>query len=219
MIKSAKQLSIFATGLMLLASCSKEEKTFIFNGKDLDNWETVLFDSTANPAEVFRVLDGVMRIAGSPFGYIMTRDVYGDYKLHVEWRWPEEPTNSGVFIHAQGINPSGWPVSVEAQLAHTKAGDLIFTGEGTGMHVGDSTYLTLPGQGRSSRVGRMEESSENPAGEWNVYEITCKGGSMEVLVNGVLQNTGTEGTRSSGRIALQSEGGPIEFRNVYLVTL
>jgi hypothetical protein len=219
MIKSAKHLAILAAGLLLMASCAKENKVLLFNGKDLDNWEMVLLDSTADPADVFQVKDGTMLVSGTPYGYIITRDPYSNYKLHVEWRWPEEPANSGVFIHAQGINPSGWPPCIEAQLANTKAGDLIFVGPGTGLHVGDSTYLTLPGMSRSARVGKFEESSEKPAGEWNVYEITCDAGNVEVLVNGVLQNSGTGGTLTSGRIALQSEGGPIEFRNVYLEPL
>jgi len=30
-----------------------------------------------------------------------TKDIYSDYKLHAEWRWPTEATNSGVFVHAQ----------------------------------------------------------------------------------------------------------------------
>jgi hypothetical protein len=211
--------AILTAGLMLLASCAKENKVELFNGKNPDNMEIVLLDSIAEPGDVFMVRDGVMRVAGQPYGYIVTRDSYSNYKLHVEWRWPEKPANSGVFIHVQGINPTGWPACIEAQLAADNAGQMIFVGQGTGMHVGDSTYLTQPGMTRSSRVGKLEESSENPAGEWNSYDITCRDGSIELLVNGVLQNQGTECTLKSGRIALQSEGGPIEFRNVYLELL
>ncbi|MHC4062585.1 MAG: family 16 glycoside hydrolase, partial [Planctomycetota bacterium] len=35
-------------------------------------------------------------------------------------------------------------------------------------------------------------------------------------VNGVLQNEGTKATDTSGKICLQSEGSPIEFRNIYI---
>lgn len=211
--------ALLAAGLLLLATCTKENKVRLFNGKDLNNWVSVLLDSIADPADVFIIRDGVLWISGQPYGYIATRDAYSNYKLHVEWRWPDKPANSGVFLHVQGINPTGWPSCIEAQLAAGNAGQMIFMGQGTGLTAGDSTYRTTPEMTRSSRVGRMEESSEKPAGEWNSYDITCREGSIELLVNGVLQNQGTGCTLKSGRIALQSEGGPVEFRNVYLEPL
>lgn len=218
-MKIIKYPAFLIACMLVMAACTEGNKILLFNGENLNNWDKVLFDSIANPDEVFQVRDGVMLVSGAPFGYIVTKDSYSNYKLHLEWRWPEEPANSGVFIHAQAVNPTGWPVCIEAQLAHTKAGDLIFVGQGTGMRVGDSTYITLPGMSRSSRVGRSGESSENPTWEWNIYEITCEGNNIDVIVNGVLQNQGTEATLTSGRIALQSEGGPVEFRNLYLIPL
>ena len=59
------------------------------------------------------------------------------------------------------------------------------------------------------------ELVEKPAGEWNETEITCSKGHLSVTINGVLVNE-ADCQESEGYIALQSEGGPIEFRNVYL---
>jgi hypothetical protein len=42
---------------------------------------------------------------------------------------------------------------------------------------------------------------------------------VRLTVNGLLQNEGTDANPSSGPICLQSEGSPIEFRNVYLEPL
>ena len=47
--------------------------------------------------------------------------------------------------------------------------------------------------------------------------FTAKGGSIRCYVNGVLQNEGTGATLKSGWICLQSEGSPIEFRNIYIL--
>jgi hypothetical protein len=47
-------------------------------------------------------------------------------------------------------------------------------------------------------------------------EIICKSNTIEVFVNGVLQNKGTNVNLSKGSICLQSEGKDIEFRNIYL---
>lgn len=76
---------------------SKIEK--LFNGKDLSNWNFVV-DKNSVPAEqVFSVKDGLIQVAGQPFGYMYTKEKYGNYKLHVEWRWPDGKTaNSGIFL-------------------------------------------------------------------------------------------------------------------------
>jgi hypothetical protein len=50
-------------------------------------------------------------------------------------------------------------------------------------------------------------------------KIICKANIIEVYVNGVLQNRGTNVSLSSGHICLQSEGKDVEFRNVYLTKL
>lgn len=59
-------------------------------------------------------------------------------------------------------------------------------------------------------------SSEKPAGQWNAYDIHCDGDIIRCYVNDVLQNEGTAATITSGWICLQSEGSPIEFRNIYI---
>ena len=68
-------------------------------------------------------------------------------------------------------------------------------------------------------VKKQKASSESAAGKWNAYDIVCQGGTIKLLVNGVLQNEATDATDTSGWICLQSEGSPIEFRNIYLEPL
>ena len=58
-------------------------------------------------------------------------------------------------------------------------------------------------------------SIELPDGEWNRAEIICKGNKMRVYINGSLENEVTTSFKA-GYIALQSEGGPLAFRNIYL---
>jgi len=180
----------------------------LFNGRNLSNWAFQLRDPVVDPATVFMVHDGVIHITGNPFGYMRTKDSYSEYKLHVEWRYPGEASNSGVFIHAQ-LPDTIWIRSFECQLAAGNAGDFICM-NGT----------TMNEQKNNSRVvKKMAASSEKPAGEWNTMEVTCKSNTIEVTVNGILQNKATGISQSKGHICLQSEGKDIEFRNVFITKL
>lgn len=191
--------------------CKTEESDIItlFNGKDLSNWAFFLRDDSVDPETVFIVEDGIISVKGDPFGYMRTKEKYSDYILHVEWRWPDEPTNSGVFVHGQEPDAI-WLQCIECQLMHGNAGDFVCM---SGADINERTD--------KSRivVRKMSESSEKPVGEWNTMEVTCKENTIEVVVNGVLQNRGTESNISSGFICLQSEGKEIQFRNVYLTKL
>jgi len=57
-------------------------------------------------------------------------------------------------------------------------------------------------------------SAENPAGEWNTFEVICKGNTVEIVVNGKSMNKITGCNNFSGYIGLQSEGDPWEARKV-----
>ncbi len=185
------------------------EKIQLFNGKDLTNWVFKLKDPTINPSSVFTVQNGVIHILGNPFGYMRTKESYSDYNLHVEWRWPVEATNSGVFVHAQTPDTI-WIKCIECQLAAGNAGDFICM-NGTDMSERKDKSKIV--------IKKMTSSTEKPVGEWNTMEVICKEYTIEVSVNGVLQNKGTSVSVSKGHICLQSEGKDIEFRNVFLTKL
>ncbi len=181
----------------------------LFNGKDLNNWVFKLKDASVDPSKVFTIKDGVLHISGNPFGYMRTKETYSDYKLHVEWRWPVEATNSGVFVHAQQPDTI-WLKCVECQLKAGNAGDFVCM---NGADMTERTDKTKP------FVNKMASSSEKVTGEWNTMEVICNGNTIEVWVNEVRQNKGTNVNLSKGSICLQSEGKDVEFRNVYLEKL
>lgn len=181
----------------------------LFNGKDLSNWNFVV-DKNAVPAEqVFSVKDGLIRISGEPFGYMYTKEKHSNYKLHVEWRWVDgKPSNSGIFLLiADPKNP--FPNGIECQLHAGDAGDFVLLGGS------DLVEFTSKERPEFPVVKKDKASSENPAGEWNEANIFVKDGVITVYINGVYQNTGTNLVKE-GFIGLQSEGGPVEFRNVTL---
>ena len=198
----------------------------LFNGKDLAGWSHFLVDPKVALAEVWSVRDGILVCRGEPLGYLQTKDEYTSFRLLVEWRWAKgaaarlgKTPNSGVLLRVNG-EPKGVPRAIEAQLRSGDAGDLYgFWG------------MTLAGDSARERrrasdpvLGDMvgfakTEAAERPEGEWNLYEITLDGPSIEVSVNGRKVNAATRATVLAGRIGLQSEGGESHFRRVELVPL
>lgn len=205
--------------LLALAGCrgmsggnASGKRVVLWNGQDFSGWKRVVSDPAADVNDIWRVRDGAIYCSGRVNGYLRTAGTYRDYQLHVEWRWPDTPTNSGVLLHASEPDQI-WPPCIECQLKAGNAGDFVLM-NGTG--------LTVNGVDRQNAnrqfvvIVKKSPTSEKPAGQWNSYDIHCEGDSIRCYVNGVLQNEGTGAFPSFGYIGLQSEGGPIEFRNIYL---
>jgi len=178
----------------------------LFNGVDFTGLKLFLPDENADPAQTWRVEDGVLYCTGSPAGYFRTTEKYENYTLRLEWRFGDAPGNSGVLLHIQDKDEV-WPKSIEAQLHHRDAGDIWVIG---------GTTFDEHGGSANRRVIKKHDSSEKPLGEWNEYLIECHGDSIVLFVNGVEQNRATRCTVSKGYIGFQSEGAPIQFRNITL---
>ena len=184
------------------------QKMQLFDGKDFAGWTKVIVaEPGSNPDATWTVADGVIRCTGKPFGYLATQQSYADFKLHVEYRWyaKSEQMNSGVFVLKNGPDSAFLPKAIETQLFKGNAGDFVLLSRAT------LNGLDNP-QVRS--VKKQADASEKPDGEWNSVDIVVKGNTVASSVNGVLQNTGKDAFADSGQICLQSEGGPIEFRNI-----
>ena len=211
----------------------------LLNGNDLSGWIQIVRTGDAADPGTWTVAGGVLKCSGKPNGYIRTEGRYQNYKLTLEWRWtgPDLPAdnqgrprmrNSGVLLHASGPD-TVWPKSIEAQLMQTNAGDIYDIGnvgfaellalrEKAVAAAGTDAEAVKRAQGQR-KVARAKDSYEKPVGEWNTYEITCAGDTVTLHVNGVDQNRATKLGATAGHIALQSEGAPIEFRNVKLTPL
>ena len=58
------------------------------------------------------------------------------------------------------------------------------------------------------------ETSEKPFGEWNTLELEVRGDTLVSTLNGVVRNRVKGLKVRKGAIALPSEGGAVEFRNL-----
>jgi hypothetical protein len=201
--------AVFAADLPTLVAPT--ERIDLFNGKDFSGW-TFCLRSNAPPADTFTVSNGLMHCMGQPFGYVRTDQSFHDYKLTVEWRYVKiapRADNSGVFVHLQPPDRV-WPHCIENQGQYHHQGDFVFLGGA--MFQGTNSL-------KSGLVRMQSEQNEKAPGEWNTYEIICRGATVENYVNGKMMNQVKGGNSSSGAIAMQSEGGEWELRKIYVEPL
>ncbi len=187
----------------------------LLHENDLDNWTCDLDQPGVKLEDVWAVRDGVLSCKGKPTGVLRTKDDYENYMLELEWRWPPGTPggNNGVLVHASDPRVLGiWPRSIEVQLQKDEAGDFWIIG--TTLHVPNEEQRK-----KNRRYFNLTDGSEKPMGEWNHIEITCRGNEVLVKVNGVLVNHATDCSVTRGAICLQSEGVPIEYRNIRLMPL
>jgi len=207
-----KTILLSVLALVLVTSCTPKKES-LFNGENLEGWTVFVEDSSIDPDAFFYVNEGMIETVGVPLGYLRTVKEFSDYHLHVEWRYPEEPTNSGVFLHVSGPDLL-WPNHFQAQLKHGDAGDFIVHGVGQSASLNDTVFTSTPED--RPLIPKQNRGNENPAGQWNSYDITCIGSTIEVKVNGHLQNTATNCSLTKGGIGLQAEGSRIQFRNLWI---
>jgi hypothetical protein len=192
------------------------EEINLFNGKDLSGWTYYLEDKTKKMEDVWSVKDGVLECKGSPVGYLRTEGEYENYVLSLEWRWPEGTkagANNGVLLHTTEPGALGvWPRSIEAQLANGNAGDIWVIG--TTISIDNTKKRRF-----DRRHLNLTDGSEKPIGEWNKYVCVCIDDTVTLIVNGDVVNFAWDVSQTKGAISLQSEGAPIEFRNIVLRTI
>jgi putative membrane-bound dehydrogenase-like protein len=174
-----------------------------------DGWTFVSTEPGVPTGDVWSWDGDVLACRGTPIGYLRTTDTYLDFELELEWRFPpgSQPGNSGVLLRIQEPDEV-WPRSIEAQLLHRTAGDIF--------NIGAFDMLTEPSRTSGRRTVKRLPSNERPPGEWNRYRIRLDGPRLTLEVNGELQNDARWCAEAPGYIALQSEGVPIEFRDVRL---
>ncbi len=204
MVKIEGDYKTTADSESMPAKSQDKDTITLFNGNDFEGWHMYLKDA-------WKVRDGAIWCTGNPTGFIRTKKEYSDFKLVFEWRWPEKPGNSGVLLHMSGEEKI-WPLCMEAQLMHKLAGDLV------GMGCDFNENKAKKG-GPISYAPHMNDSNEKKPGGWNTYEIICNGDTIELKVNGQLQNKATGVSIRKGFIGFQSEGVPIMFRNFKLTPL
>lgn len=196
----------------------------LFNGRDLTGWVN------ANCApETWSVRDGLIHCTGQPTGALRTERQYENFILEVEWRHLSRGGNSGVFIWGTPIAAPGVPFlrGIEVQVLdhgyaeqyekqNGKKSDW-FTTHGDVFPIHGASMKPF-GRHNGERSFPSEDRSKGSP-EWNHYRIVGTNGVLRLSVNGKEVSGGENCNYRKGYLALESEGAPVEFRNVRIKEL
>ena len=194
----------------------------LFNGKDLAGW-TAVADHDATGGYTAReptwfVVNGAIRTTGTPFGYLRTKRAdFADFTLKLEYRWwrKTEKPNSGVFLRLAAETGAFIPKCYENQLECNSVCSVFALGGSVLDGVAPrNPYDPANALSGIAAVPAKAPSAEKPFGEWNTLEIEVRGGTIVSRLNGVEMNRVAGVKNPKGAIALQSEGGAVEFRNI-----
>jgi len=187
------------------------EKGFedVFNGKDFDGWE--------GPVEKYEVKNGAIVCKPHEGGLIYTKPEYGDFVARLEFKLPPGG-NNGLAIRYPGGNGAGASGGMCALQV-----------------LDDASKGIDPRQAHGSAYGMVaaHRGYQRPIGEWNYQEVTVKGSTIKVELNGSLildcdlskvdefmgnrPHPGKD--RTSGHFGFAGHNDPVEFRKIQIKRL
>lgn len=177
--------------------------------------------------------DGVIHCTGKPVGVMRTQKQYKNFELVAEWRHLKSAGNSGFFVWTvpeslETLKPGALPRGIEVQVLdhgyaeqyeknNKKKGDW-FTTNGDVFPVGVKMTPFPPLSPNGQRSFPTKNLSKGSP-EWNHYHISAIDGVVKLSVNGEQVSGGKDCSPASGYLCLESEGSPIEFKNVRIKEL
>lgn len=194
-----------------ILSHSEEGFESIFNGQDLAGWK--------GPVENYEVDHGALRCKDGKGGTIYTDEEYGDFIARLEFKLPEGG-NNGLAIRYPGSGDTAYVGMCELQVLDTE-------------HPGYKGLDPRQAHGSAYGMAPAHRGYLRPTGEWNYQEVTVKGSTVKVELNGTTildadlskiteymanhPHPGKELTK--GHFGFAGHSDPVEFRNVRIKKL
>jgi len=183
----------------------------IFNGIDLTGWKGLV--------ENYEVRDDSIVCKPGKGGTIYTAEEYDDFQVRLEFKLPPAG-NNGLAIRYPGQGDTAYVGMCELQVLDTE----------------HPMYKGLdPRQAHGSAYGMAaaHRGYLRPTGQWNYQQVTVKGSTIKVELNGVtildtdlgkitefLANTPHPGKdRRSGHFGFAGHGDAVQFRFVSIKRL
>jgi 3-keto-disaccharide hydrolase len=188
----------------------------LFDGRNLDQWRSY---GGGEPGDGWHIENGSLALAADGAGDIVTRKLYRNFELELDWRI-SEGGNSGIFILVEEDENPIYHNAPEIQILD----DARHPDREIDSHRSGSLYDMVA----------SHPAARKPQGEWNTVRVRLKDGLLEIWQNGVPTTTlviGSStwntllasskfrdwpgfGARQSGRIGLQDHGDAVWFRNI-----
>ena len=187
---------------MLSAAEKSEGYVLLFNGKDLSGWD--------GDPDIWSVKDGLIIGSTDNKGlkantFLISKQNYGDFVLKAEIKLRNH--NSGIQVRSEDKGN---------YVVHGYQADAA-SGNWWGSLYGEKT-----GRGVIANGWKDKGETVVKTGDWNQYEITCKGKHITLKLNGLTTVDIEDDMSSDGVIALQVHQGPkmqAAFRNLKLKKL
>ncbi|MFO1095769.1 MAG: DUF1080 domain-containing protein [Planctomycetaceae bacterium] len=188
------------------------------------------FENVNCAADTWTFPNGEIHCTGQPVGVMKTKQPVTNFELVVEWRHRRAGGNSGVFVWASPealtdlqpgtLPPGGIEVQVLdlgfTELYKKQTGKLAewFTCHGDVFPVGKSTMTPFPPVAPDGKRSFPRKQLSKGVDEWNHYYVRAINGEVRLWVNGEEVSGGTNCEPRTGFLCLESEGAPVEFRNL-----
>jgi hypothetical protein len=195
----------------ILKKHGREGFESVFNGKDFDGW--------AGPVDNYQVQEGAILCRPGQGGTIHTKEEYGDFAVRLEYRLPPGG-NNGLAIRYPGQGDGAYVGMCECQILDDSS----------------PKYARLdPRQYNGSAYGMVavQRGYLRPVGEWNFMEVTVRGPTIRVELNGTrvldadlskvtefMANSPHPGKdRASGHFGFCGHSDPVAFKNIQIKKL
>lgn len=163
---------------------------------------------------------------GRPVSVIRSVRQYTNFEMTVQWMHLRAAGNSGVFLWAtpQSIEnltkagKPGLPAGIEVQVLDLMYGQPNpadwYTSHGDVFPTGGCKMKPFPPVAPNGKRSFPSKNLTRGINEWNHYYIRAINGEVRLWVNGEEVSGGTDCQPSTGYLCLESEGSPIEFKNL-----
>jgi hypothetical protein len=179
--------------------------------------------------ETWTWVGGLAQCTGKPVGVTRSQKQYTNFELVAQWRHLKSAGNSGIFVWTseeelkdlkRGSLPGGIEVQVldlgyvEQYEKRTGKKADRFTSHGDVFPVGKATMTPFAPIAPDGKRSFPRKHLSKGVSEWNHYYVRCINGEVRLWVNGEEVSGGTNCEPKTGYLCLESEGSPVEFRNL-----
>ena len=195
--------------------------------------EQEFFTRVNCPVETWNWTNGFVHCLGQPIGVIRSSVLVTNFEMVAQWRHLKSGGNSGIFVWAtpesiqaleagKGRLPTGIEVQVldhgytaQYEKEYKKKADWFRT-DGDVFPTGSTKMKPFPPVSPDGTRSFPRKNLSKGVDEWNHYYIRALNGEVRLWVNGEEVSGGTAIRPAWGYLCLESEGSPVQFRELRL---